>query len=177
MSRIGKQPIPVPAGVTVSVGDTIQVKGPKGTLVQALVKNVTVVVEGGEVLVKRDNDSRPARAAHGLVRALVNNMVRGVTQGFEKKLQIIGVGYRAELRGGSTLVMSLGYSHPIEYAVPTGITVEADKGGFVTVRGADRQQVGQVAAEIRSYRTPDHYKGKGVRYVDERVRIKAGKSA
>jgi large subunit ribosomal protein L6 len=176
MSRIGKQPIPVPSGVTVTIGDSIVVKGPKGTLTQANVKNVAVAIKDGQVLVSRDSDSKPARAAHGLVRALVNNMVRGVTTGFEKKLQIIGVGFKADVRG-SNLVMSLGYSHPVEFAIPAGVQIEADKNGFVTIRGADRQQVGQVAANIRGFRVPDHYKGKGVRYVNEQVRIKAGKSA
>jgi large subunit ribosomal protein L6 len=176
MSRIGKQPIPVPAGVTITLGDEIVVKGPKGTLRQPMIKHIQVGLDDGILTVSRDSDSKPARSAHGLVRALVSNMVKGVTTGFEKKLQIIGVGYRAEVRG-SALVMSLGYSHPIDFPIPSGVAIEVDKGGFLTVRGADCQQVGQVAADIRGYRAPDHYKGKGVRYADERVRIKAGKSA
>ncbi|MCB9676520.1 MAG: 50S ribosomal protein L6 [Alphaproteobacteria bacterium] len=176
MSRIGKQPITVPAGVTVTIGDEIAVKGPKGNLTQKIVANVTVSQEGNEILVKRNDDSKPSRANHGLMRALVQNMVTGVTQGFEKKLSIIGVGYRAEVKG-SKLVMNLGFSHPIEFDIPAGINIEADKTNGISVKGADKQQVGQVAAVIRGYRKPDHYKGKGVRYADEYVRIKAGKSA
>jgi large subunit ribosomal protein L6 len=176
MSRIGKQPVVVPGGVTVTIGDEITVKGPKGTLSEKVVAHVTVSQEDGQVLVKRNDDSRPSRAAHGLMRSLVQNMVTGVTQGFEKKLQIIGVGYRAEVKG-STLVMNLGFSHPIEFAIPAGITIEADKTNNMSIKGASKQQVGQVAAIIRGYRKPDHYKGKGVRYADEHVRIKAGKSA
>ena len=177
MSRIGKLPVPVPGGVTVDISDQIKVKGPKGALSQAVVDLVTVKVENNEIVVTRKDDSKPSRANHGLMRALINNMVVGVTTGFEKKLQIIGVGYRADVRG-KNLVMNLGFSHPIEYAIPEGITIEVDaKANIVSVKGADKQQVGQVASEIRSYRQPDHYKGKGVRYVDEQVRIKAGKSA
>ena len=176
MSRIGKQPVTIPSGVTVTVGDEITVKGPKGTLTQKIVPHVDVKVEGAEVLVTRHNDSKPSRSMHGLMRSLVDNMVTGVTKGFEKKLQVIGVGYRADVKG-SKLVMNLGYSHPIEFDIPQGISIEADKTNHIFVRGADKQQVGQVAAVIRGYREPDHYKGKGVRYVDEYVRLKAGKSA
>lgn len=176
MSRIGKLPIPIPSGVTVQVGDRVAVKGPKGELSQHIVKLVGITVEGNEVIVSRADDSRPSRANHGLMRALINNMVVGVSTGFERKLQVIGVGYRAEVKG-SKLVMNLGFSHPIEFDIPKGITIEADKTNIITVRGADKQAVGQTAAVIRGYRKPDHYKGKGVRYVDEQVRIKAGKSA
>ena len=177
MSRIGKLPVPVPNGVTVDLGDVIRVKGPKGDLSAKKVDLVDVTLEGDEVIVKRHDDSKPSRANHGLMRALINNMVVGVTEGFEKKLQIIGVGYRAEVKG-KNLVMNLGYSHPIEFSIPDGIDIAVDsKANILSVKGADKQQVGQVAAIIRGYREPDHYKGKGVRYVDEHVRIKAGKSA
>ncbi len=177
MSRIGKLPVPIPSGVTVDIGDTIHVKGPKGSLTQKVVDRVSVKVDGDQVIVSRVDDSRPSRANHGLMRALINNMVVGVSQGFEKKLKVIGVGYRAEVKG-KTLVMNLGYSHPIEYPIPDGIQIDVDsKQNIVSVKGADKQQVGQVAAELRAYRKPDHYKGKGVRYIDEQVRIKAGKSA
>ncbi len=177
MSRVGNLPIPLPSGVTVEVAaGRVNVKGPKGSLSQAVVDHVGVAVADGRVGVSRDNDSRPSRANHGLMRALLSNMVTGVTRGWEKKLAVIGVGYRAEVRGNK-LVLNLGYSHPVEYPVPNGINVEVDKQNVITVAGIDRQQVGQVAAEIRAWRKPDSYKGKGVRYVDERVRIKAGKSA
>lgn len=176
MSRIGKLPVDIPSGVTVTVGDEIAVKGPKGNLSQAKVKLVDVKIEDNQVIVTRADDSKPSRANHGLMRSLIFNMVHGVSQGFEKKLQVIGVGYRADVKG-KKLVMNLGYSHPIEFDIPDGIEIEADKQNIITVRGADKQQVGQTAAIIRGYREPDHYKGKGVRYVDEHVRLKAGKSA
>lgn len=176
MSRIGKLPIPIPGGVTVDIADSITVKGPKGSLSQKMVDLVSVVIEDNQVVVSRKDDSKPSRANHGLMRALLNNMVVGVSQGFEKKLQIIGVGYRADVKG-KKLVMNLGYSHPIEFDIPEGIEIAVDKQNNVSVKGADKQQVGQVAAIIRGYRKPDHYKGKGVRYADEHVRIKAGKSA
>lgn len=177
MSRIGKLPVPLPSGVSVSVADgKIQVRGPKGALEQAITGQVSVEASGTTVVVQRDNDGRIARANHGLMRALINNMVRGVSQGFEKKLEVFGVGYRAELRG-KNLVLNLGYSHPIEYVCPEGISVGVDKGGMITVSGIDKQKVGQAAAEIRAFRKPDSYKGKGVRYVGEYIRLKAGKSA
>lgn len=177
MSRIGRLPVPVPSGVTIEVADgKVQVKGPKGVLEQVVPAEVTLDVSGQEVVVNRDNDGRQARANHGLMRALLRNMVQGVSQGFEKKLEVFGVGYRAEVRGKS-LVLNLGYSHPIEYPFPPGIAVAVDKAGGITVSGIDKQQVGQAAAEIRSFRRPDSYKGKGVRYVGEYIRLKAGKSA
>jgi large subunit ribosomal protein L6 len=177
MSRIGKAPIAIPAGVTVTIGDAdVTVAGPKGQLTQALVKLVSVAQEGGEIVVTRAHEAKQSRANHGLMRALINNMVVGVTQGFEKKLEVIGVGYRADVKG-SQLVLNLGYSHPINFPIPEGITITADKQNVVTVTGASKQQVGQVAAVIRGFRKPDHYKGKGVRYQGEHVRIKAGKSA
>jgi large subunit ribosomal protein L6 len=177
MSRVGRLPIPVPSGVNIDVSDTqVTVKGPKGQLVQALVEHIDVASEAGAIQVSRRNESRQARANHGLMRSLVQNMVTGVSTGFTKQLSVIGIGYRAEIRG-SKLVLNLGYSHPVEYAIPTGISITADKQNVISISGIDKQQVGQVAAEIRAWRKPDAYKGKGVRYIDERVRLKAGKSA
>ena len=176
MSRVGNKPVTIPDGVTVTQQDgAVAVKGPKGELSESLVRLVTVSIEDGEVRVARDNESKPARANHGLMRSLIQNMVTGVTEGFNKELRIIGVGYRAQMRG-SKLVMQLGYSHPIEYDVPSGINVAINQNTEVTVSGTSKQLVGQVAAKIRSYREPDHYKGKGVRYKDEYVRIKQGKA-
>ncbi len=177
MSRVGKLPVELPAGVTVTVGDDgVTVKGPKGQLKQVMVAQVDVEIEGQSLQVTRRSEARQARANHGLMRSLVANMVTGVTSGFEKKLEVIGVGYRADVRG-KNLVMNLGYSHPIEYGIPTGIDIAVDKANVISIGGIDKQQVGQVAAEIRAFRRPDAYKGKGVRYVGERVRLKAGKSA
>jgi len=177
MSRVGKNPINVPAGVDVVVaGESVTVKGPKGQLTQALCHGIRLDVEGKVVRVVRPDESRQSRASHGLVRALVKNMVTGVTTGFEKKLEIVGVGYRAEVKG-QKLTMNLGYSHQVVYDIPTGIAILVDKQNALSVQGVDKQQVGQVAAEIRSFRSPDAYKGKGVRYVGEYIRIKAGKSA
>jgi large subunit ribosomal protein L6 len=170
-------PIRVPAGVTVEVnGGEVKVKGPKGNLARPVVGHVDVKLEAGVILVSRDDDSKPARANHGLMRALVNNMVRGVTDGFEKRLQIEGTGFRAEVKG-KQLVIQLGYSHPIEYAIPPGIDISVDKLTKISVKGIDRQQVGQVSAIIRGFRKPDAYKGKGIRYEGERLRLKEGKSA
>lgn len=177
MSRIGKLPIPCPSNVTVQVASgRIEVRGPKGTLHQAIPAHVAVQQESGRLVVTRDGDHRQARANHGLTRALIRNMVQGVSQGFEKKLEVFGVGYRAEIKGKS-LVMNLGYSHQVEYAIPEGLAVAVDKAGVITVSGIDKQKVGQASADIRSYRRPDAYKGKGVRYVGEYIRLKAGKSA
>jgi large subunit ribosomal protein L6 len=177
MSRVGKVPVQIPKGVTVSVADNgVSVKGPKGELRQELPTLVSAAVQEGAIVVSRADDSRQGRANHGLARALVKNMVTGVTQGFEKKLEIQGVGFRAEVKG-KMLVMQLGFSHPVEYAIPQGITIAVDKNVNLSVNGIDRQKVGQVAAVIRKFREPDHYKGKGVRYVGENVRIKTGKSA
>jgi large subunit ribosomal protein L6 len=177
MSRIGNQPIPVPTGVDFKQTDgAITVKGPKGTLDLKLVAHISANLEGDTITISRASENRVARANHGLMRSLIANMVVGVSTGFQKKLKIIGMGYRADVRG-SQLVMQLGYSHPIEYTIPSGITIEVDKQNNVTVSGIDKQAVGQVAAELRAYRKPDHYKGKGVRYTDEYIRIKAGKSA
>ncbi|MEQ1501399.1 MAG: 50S ribosomal protein L6 [Myxococcota bacterium] len=177
MSRIGKQPVPVPSGVTVQVASgKVQVRGPKGSLEHFVPAHVGVKIESGQVVLERDGDHRQARANHGLMRAIVRNMVQGVTQGFERKLEVFGVGYRAEVKG-KNLVLNLGFSHPIEYAIPPGVGVAVDKAGGITVSGIDKQVVGQAAADIRSFRRPDAYKGKGVRYVGEYIRLKAGKSA
>ena len=177
MSRVGKNPIKLPKGVEVTVsGGNVNVKGPKGQLSQALCHGVDVSVEDGVVHVLRPNEDRQSRASHGLVRALVRNMVVGVSTGFEKKLEIVGIGYRAEVKG-QQLTMNLGYSHQVVYAIPKGVTIAVEKQNALTVQGIDKQAVGQVAAEIRGFRRPDSYKGKGVRYVGEYIRIKAGKSA
>lgn len=176
MSRIGKQPIPVPSGVTVTVdGDTVKVKGPKGELTQAIRPEVTVAVEDGQVVVTRVNDSKANRALHGLTRSLVANMVEGVTDGFRKTLEMVGVGYRAEKKG-KTLVINAGYSHPVQYPEPEGLTLSTPAPTQIVVEGIDKQQVGQVAAEIRAVRPPEPYKGKGIRYQGEYVRRKAGKA-
>ena len=176
MSRIGKLPIKIPAGTTVDVADQVTIKGPKGQLSTAVVDLVSVDVAGDEIVVTRADESRPARANHGLMRSLIQNMVTGVTTGFTKKLEVHGVGYRADVRGNS-LVLNLGYSHPIEYAIPQGIEISVDKQNSILVAGVDKILVGQVAANIRDFRKPDHYKGKGVRYSGEYIRLKAGKTA
>ena len=177
MSRVGKAPIPIPSGVEVTVSsDEITVKGPKGTLTQTVPGDITVRQDGDAVIVERPDDTRTNRALHGLVRALIANMVEGVTNEFAKSLEIIGVGYRATASGDSKLELALGYSHPISYAAPDGIRFEVPSPTSITVRGIDKQQVGQVAAEIRQFRKPEPYKGKGVRYVGEHVVRKAGKA-
>ncbi|MFN8019758.1 MAG: 50S ribosomal protein L6 [Acidimicrobiales bacterium] len=177
MSRIGKSPIPVPSGVEVKVDDRhLTVKGPKGTLERDLPGVITVRQEGEELLVERPDDERQNRAMHGLVRSLVNNMVVGVTEGFTKELEIIGVGYRATAKGPDTLDLALGYSHPIEVKAPAGITFEVPSPNRIDVKGTDKEVVGQVAADIRKLRKPEPYKGKGVRYLGEHVARKAGKS-
>lgn len=177
MSRIGKQPVTIPSGVTVSVTNgTVAVKGPKGELKLDLVDPITAKVEGSEVIFERPNDSRTARSLHGLMRSLASNMVTGVSEGFEKKLEVQGIGYRADVKG-KNLVMNLGYSHLIEYPIPADIDISVDKANVITVSGIDKARVGQVAANIRAFRSPDRYKGKGVRYQGEYVALKAGKSA
>lgn len=176
MSRIGIKPIVVPAGVEVTVdGNVITVKGPKGQLSQEISKNMTVEVEEGTVKVTRPDDERHNRGQHGLARTLINNMIIGVTTGFEKKLQLVGVGYKAEKKG-DTLVMSLGYSHPVEMKDPEGITTECPSQTEVTVKGIDKALVGNYAANIRAWRKPEPYKGKGIKYVDEVIRRKEGKA-
>ena len=177
MSRIGKLPVPVPGGVDVTVdGPLVTVKGPKGTLSHTLAEPITVDRDGdGALLVKRPNDERRSRALHGLSRTLVNNMVVGVTQGYEKKLEIHGVGYRVALRGAE-LEFSLGYSHPVKVTPPDGITFVVETPTRFSIQGIDKQKVGEVAANIRKLRKPDPYKGKGVRYSGEVVRRKVGKT-
>ena len=178
MSRIGRLPVKIPSGVDCKYKDTLfTVKGPKGQLQRNLHPNMKIELEDTEIRVVRPTDGRIDRSLHGLTRSLVNNMVVGVTDGFAKQLNIVGVGYRVELKG-KNLVMQLGYSHPINYAAPEGITFEVDaKANTIKVTGTDKQQVGQVAAEIRKFRPPEPYKGKGVMYSTERIRRKAGKAA
>lgn len=177
MSRVGNQPIEIPSGVSVDIkGDAIQVKGPKGQLSQDRIPHVDVTLEDGKLIFKRTSEGKEAWAYHGLYRALVRNMVEGVSQGFSKKLEVIGIGFRADVKGRK-LVLHLGFSHPIEFEIPDGIDIQVDKNLVITVSGIDKQQVGHVAAVIRDFRKPDHYKGKGIRYQGEYVRLKAGKSA
>ena len=177
MSRIGKAPIPVPSGVDVTVADrTITVKGPKGSLDRVIPGSITVRQEGTELLVERPDDERQSRAMHGLVRSLVNNMVVGVTDGFTKQLEIIGVGYRATAKGQDTLDLALGFSHPVEVKAPAGVTFDVPSPNRIDVKGSDKELVGQVAADIRKLRKPEPYKGKGVRYLGEKVLRKAGKT-
>lgn len=176
MSRIGNSPISLPSGVEVKThGDTVEVKGPKGTLTQRIRSVITVSVDDGELTVSRANDERESRALHGLTRALINNMVVGVTEGYSKELTAVGVGYRAALKG-KTLELQVGFSHPVNVEMPDGITFEVPEPTKIIVSGIDKQQVGQVAANIRAVRPPEPYKGKGIRYVDEHVRRKAGKA-
>ena len=177
MSRIGKAVIVVPSGVEVSIdGQGVTVKGPKGTLNHVVPEPITVRQEGSSVLVERPNDERRARSLHGLTRTLVNNMVLGVSAGFRKELEIIGVGYRATAQGDNKLELALGFSHPVRVEAPAGITFEVPAATRVNVIGIDKQQVGQVAADIRSIRKPEPNKGKGIRYVGEYVIRKAGKT-
>jgi len=175
MSRIGKLPIEVPAGVTITVDSSvITVKGPKGELTVPHLSDVTVSLEDNNAIVTRKDDERIAKAQHGLQRALLNNAVVGVTKGFEKKLEVNGVGFRVN-GGGQALEMSLGFSHPVKYEAPAGITLTVNK-MEITVSGIDKQSVGQVAAEIRSLKKPEPYKGKGIKYADEVILRKAGKA-
>ncbi|MBU2213385.1 50S ribosomal protein L6 [Patescibacteria group bacterium] len=179
MSRIGKKPVAIPSGVTVEVtGAVIKVKGPKGELTYAHLPEVSVKVEGGQVQVERKDDLADSRARHGLTRQLVANMIQGVSEGYEKQLEIIGVGYKAQVQG-KKLTLNLGHSHPINYPIPGGIEIIQDEKNksILIIRGIDKQLVGQVAADIRDFRKPEPYKGKGVRYVGEHVRRKAGKAA
>jgi len=178
MSRIGKAPIPIPSGVDVNVaGNEVTVKGPKGTLERRLPADITVRQDGAQLLVERPDDEREHRALHGLTRSLVNNMVVGVTDGFSKDLEIVGVGYRATAQGPSRLELALGFSHPVTIEAPDGVTFEVPQPTRITVRGIDKEIVGQVAANIRKVRKPEPYKGKGVRYAGEVVQRKAGKAA
>jgi large subunit ribosomal protein L6 len=177
VSRIGRMPVAIPQGVDVqSEGNTVRVKGPKGELSSQVPVGLTVTVQDKEVRIQRANDEPQQRASHGLLRSLVANSVQGVTKGFSKDLEIVGVGYKAEVRG-KTIVFNLGYSHPIHFPIPEGIQVALDaKAGKLTVSGADRQKVGQTAAEIRKLRIPDPYKAKGIKYADEHIRRKVGKA-
>lgn len=176
MSRIGKLPIALPNGVTITVEpDFITVKGPKGELKQFTLPEVDVTLNGNEIVVTRKNDEKLARSQHGLMRALVANMVKGVTDGFEKKLEINGVGFRLSSKGPQEIEMSLGFSHPVTYKAPDGVTLTVNK-MEITVSGISKQQVGQTAAEIRSLKKPEPYKGKGIKYADEVIRRKAGKA-
>ena len=177
MSRIGRKPVVVPAGVevTVDANNVVTVKGPKGQLHEEISKLINVEVKDGEVLVTRGSDAREERSQHGLARTLINNMVVGVTDGFEKKLQLVGVGYKAEKKG-KTLVMNLGYSHPVEMEDPEGITTECPSATEIVVKGADKAVVGNYAANIRAWRRPEPYKGKGIKYEDEVIRRKEGKA-
>jgi large subunit ribosomal protein L6 len=176
MSRIGKKPIPVPRGVDIAVdGKTVRIKGPKGEMERTFRPEVDIELKEGELRVSRRSDEKRDRAFHGLTRALLANMVAGVSQGFRKSLEIVGVGYRAEKKG-KALALAVGYSHPVEYPEPAGITITTPTPTTIVVEGVDRQQVGQVAAEIRSVRPPEPYKGKGIRYKGEQVRRKAGKA-
>ena len=178
MSRIGKEPIPLPSGVDVTLADgRVTVKGPKGTLTQDVHPAVTVAIDDGQVVVTRSSDQREHRALHGLTRALIANMVTGVTEGYRRDLEIVGVGYRAAARGSNGLTIQVGYSHPVEVDAPEGITFEVPAPTRISVIGFDKQLVGQVAANIRKIRKPEPYKGKGIRYAGEPVRRKSGKAA
>ncbi|MGB7050161.1 MAG: 50S ribosomal protein L6 [Acidimicrobiales bacterium] len=179
MSRIGRSPIPVPSGVSVSFGDqnTVTVKGPQGELARSLPAMITVRQDGDILVVERPDDQRQNRALHGLTRSLVANMVSGVTEGFSKELEIVGVGYRAQARGPNSIELALGFSHSVPVTAPDGVTFEVPTPTRIVVRGIDKEKVGQVAADIRKLRKPEPYKGKGIRYSGERVVRKAGKAA
>ena len=177
MSRIGREPIAVPAGVTVTISDSnyVTVKGPLGELTQQFASVLTIAQDGATLTVTRPNDQKEVRALHGLTRTLLNNMVVGVTKGYEKKLEIVGVGYRVE-KQGKKLVLGLGYSHPVVFEEKNGVTFECPNNTTIIVKGIDKQAVGQVAAVIRSKRPPEPYLGKGIKYTGERIRRKAGKT-
>ena len=177
MSRIGKMPIAIPAGVTVEIAENnkVTVKGPKGTLERVLPSEMDIKMEGSEIVVSRPNDLKKMKSLHGLTRTLINNMVIGVTEGYEKKLEVNGVGYRAQ-KQGKKLVLSLGYSHPVEIEDPEGLETVLDGQNIIVVKGIDKEKVGQYAAEIRAKRAPEPYKGKGIKYADEVIRRKVGKT-
>lgn len=175
MSRIGKNPIEIPSGVEVKVGsEAIEVKGPKGMLATPVHPKVEVTVEGGKVLVQRRDETRSAREQHGLRRTLMANAIHGVTKGFEKSLEVVGVGYKVQVQG-KKIVLTVGYSHPVEFPMPEGINAKAE-GNKLTIAGISKEMVGEVAAQIRRVRPPEPFKGKGIKYVDEQIRRKAGKS-
>ena len=177
MSRVGKNPITLPAGVEVKVAKTsLTVKGPKGELRRTIHPDLNITIQDGELTVKRPNDSKFFRSIHGLYRTLIHNMVEGVTKAFEKKLEIVGVGYKAEARN-NRLILQLGYSHSIIFVPPEGVVLKTDTPTSISISGIDNEIVGQVAAKIRSFRPPEPYKGKGIKYSDEHVRRKAGKTA
>ena len=177
MSRVGRLPIAIPAGVTVTVDEAnvVTVKGPKGQLVKAMDKDMNIAVEDNQVVVTRPSDVKEHRALHGLTRALINNMITGVEKGYSKTLELVGVGYRAQLQG-KKLVMNLGYSHPVEIEAVDGIEFKLDGTTKVIVQGIDKEKVGAVAADIRSWRKPEPYKGKGIKYTTETIRRKVGKT-
>jgi large subunit ribosomal protein L6 len=177
MSRIGRMPIAIPAGVTVDIAENnkVTVKGPKGTLERVLPAEMDIKMEGSEIIVSRPNDLKKMKSLHGLTRTLINNMVVGVTEGYEKKLEVNGVGYRAQ-KQGKKLVLSLGYSHPVEMEDPEGVETVLDGQNIIIVKGIDKEKVGQYAAEIRTKRAPEPYKGKGIKYADEVIRRKVGKT-
>jgi large subunit ribosomal protein L6 len=177
MSRIGKKPIPVPQDVKIAVdGNTVRVEGPKGQLSQRVPDNVSIKVEAGVLTVDRNSDHRNVRALHGLTRSLLANMVHGVKDGFERKLEIVGIGYRAQLTG-KNLQLALGYSHPVIFPLPDGVQAEVERQVSITLKGADKALLGQVAAKLRALRKPDPYKGKGIKYAEEHIRRKVGKKA
>ncbi len=177
MSRIGRMPIAIPAGVNVDVAEnnTVTVKGPKGELKRTLPAEMEIKMEDGQLTVSRPNDLKKMKSLHGLTRTLINNMIVGVTEGYEKKLEVNGVGYRAQ-KSGKTLTLNLGYSHPVEMTDPEGIETTVDGQNIIIVKGIDKEKVGQFAAEIRDKRRPEPYKGKGIKYADETIRRKAGKA-
>lgn len=177
MSRIGRKPVPIPQGVNVQVeGHLVKAEGPKGRLAQPIPPGLRAAVDDGKVVIVRGGDDRRIRALHGLARALVANMVTGVTQGFERRLEIVGIGYRAQLQGRN-LQLALGFSHPIVFPLPEGITAEVEKQTQITLRGADKALLGETAARLRALRKPDPYKGKGIKYAGEVIRRKVGKKA
>jgi large subunit ribosomal protein L6 len=176
MSRIGKAPIPIPAGVEAEIeGATVRIKGPKGSLTRHISPKMSVSIEDGSIIVSRPNDGKEARSLHGLTRTLIANMVKGVTEGFEKTLLISGTGYRA-VQQGNKLVLGMGLSHPVEMVPPDGIEIEVPSPSRIVVKGIDKELVGQISANIRAVRPPEPYKGKGIRYEGERIRMKAGKA-
>ncbi len=178
MSRIGRKPIAIPAGVTVAVeaGNVVRVKGPKGELSQQVAPSISINVEAGEIKVARPDDQKENRAMHGLYRTLISNMVTGVTGGFTKELEIVGTGYRAQLNG-ATLLLNVGYSHPVEILPPKGVTFEVPAPNKIVVKGFDKQAVGAIAANVRRVREPEPYMGKGIRYAGEVIKLKEGKAA